>query len=625
MRTETLHGSEPRSSAALLRPVLRLLGVVGEHRGLFWRSTLSMTAFQAFAAVAAGLSAYIASIVVTGSGDTALAWLLLLALACAVAAHGAFVWFESWMSHVLAYRVIDGLRMRLHDAVERISPGGIKRRRAGEVAGAAMADIESLEWFYAHTVGAALNAVVGPLVVVAALFALTGPAALIPLAGVALLLAVPWLMGPLQARQGKAVRDELGELKAAALEGAEGLREMLSLGLADRQKRRMLDLTDRVQRRKRAFALRAGAESAVADLVVAATMIAFVVALAAAVRAGDLAPALFPAAVVLLSAAFAPAAGIFPMFQRLGEMSAAAARVLDVLDAPATVADTAAETPQAERRGAIRFERVDFAYEADTPVLKGLDFAIEAGEHIALVGASGAGKTTIAHLLIRFWDPDSGRILLDGADLRSMPLAAARERIALIPQHPYVFRGTVRSNLRIAAPDAADEAMWKALEGAQLADTVRDWPGGLDAPVGENGATLSGGQRQRLAIAQAFLREPDVLVMDEAAAHLDALGEQALARAVAEIRAGRTVIVIAHRASTIRHADRVVLIEDGTVVAEGPHGELLTRSAAYRSLLAQAEPSETAGLGASRTEAAGTEAVPAASTQTPAVETTPRR
>jgi ABC-type multidrug transport system fused ATPase/permease subunit len=587
----------PGGNASLFTPVLRLVGVVAEHRGLFVRSTLSIAAFQAFAALASGLSAYAAAVLVadpadSSTDDTGLAWLLLIGLAGAVVVHSVFVWGESWMSHVLAYKVLDALRLRLHDAIERISPGGMQRRRAGEVSGAAMADIESLEWFYAHTLGAAICAVAGPLIVIAALFALVGPAALIALAGVALLLAVPWLMGPLQARQGKAVRDELAELKAIALEGAEGLREMLSLGLAAHQRRRVLDTTARVQRRKRAFALRAGAESALADLVVAATMIAFVVALAAAVRAGDLDAALFPAAVVLLAAAFAPAAGVFPMFQRLGEMSAAAARVLEVLDAPAQVTDTdtAATAPRA---GAIRFEAVDFAYEPRTPVLKGLELTVSPGEHVALVGASGAGKTTIAHLLIRFWDPDAGRILLDGADLRSIRLADARERIALIPQQPSVFRGTIRSNLLLARPDASEDAMWQALASAQLADTVRAWPRGLDEPVGENGSTVSGGQRQRLAIAQAFLREPDVLIMDEAAAHLDAVGEQALARAVAEVQAGRTTIVIAHRVSTIRHADRVILVEDGAVAAEGTHPELLRRSPEYRSLLARAEDPET--------------------------------
>ncbi|RRS01269.1 ABC transporter ATP-binding protein [Glycomyces terrestris] len=583
----------PASSAALLRPVLRLLGAIGEDRAMFWRSTASMGAYQLFAAAAAGLSAATAALVATDPGATGTATLLLIGLAVAVAANGLFTWAESWLSHVLAYRVLDRLRLRLHDAIERITPGGLKRRRAGEVSGAAMADIESLEWFFAHTVGAGLNAAVGPLLVVAALAVLTGPAALIPLAGVACLLAVPWLMGPLQARQGKRVRDELGELKAASLEGAEGLREMLSLGLAERQKRRMLETTARVQRRKRAAALRAGAESALADLIVAATTLAYVLALAAAVRAGDLDAALFPAAIVLLGAAFAPAAGIFPMFQRLGEMSAAAARVLDVLDAPPAVAETRGGADP-ERRGAVRFEAVEFAYDPGTPVLKGLDFALAPGEHAALVGASGAGKSTIAHLLVRFWDPVSGRVLLDGADLRDVDTAALRARVALIPQQPYVFRGTVRSNLEIAAPAATEAAMWRALESAQLAGTVRDWPGGLDEPVGEGGATLSGGQRQRLAIAQAFLREPDLLVMDEAAAHLDGLGEQALAAAVAEIQAGRTTLVIAHRISTIRHADRVLFIEDGRIADEGAHEDLLERNADYRSLLAQADRAETA-------------------------------
>ncbi|THV33654.1 ABC transporter ATP-binding protein [Glycomyces buryatensis] len=578
-------------SAALLRPLIRLLGVLRGHRAMFWQSTASLALSLLTAAAAAGLSAYAASLVVQDPSDTGLAQLLLLGLACAVIAHGAFTWIESWLSHVMAYRVIDGLRLGLHDGIERLTPGGLGKRRGGEVAGAAMADAETLEWFYAHTVGASLCAAVSPLVVVGALIALTGPIGLIAFAGVAALIAVPWFLGPLQARQGKAVRDGLGDLKAITLEGAEGLREMLSLGLAERQKRRVLEATERVQRRKRALALRAGAESALADLIVAATFIAFLVALTAAVSGGRLDPALFPAAMVLLTAAFIPASAIFPMFQRLGEMSAAATRVLDVIDAPAQVADTGTDSAGARQRGdgAVRFEHVDFAYEAGTPVLDGLDFTVPAGEHVAVVGASGAGKTTLAHLLMRFWDPVSGRVLLDGTDLRERPIAAVRERIALIPQHPYVFRGTVRSNLDLAVPGADEAAMWKALESAQLADTVREWPAGLDEAVGENGATLSGGQRQRLAIAQAFLREADVLVMDEAAAHLDGIGEQALARAVAEVMDGRTTLVIAHRVSTIRHADRVLFLDGGRLADTGTHTELLERNPAYRALLAQAE------------------------------------
>ncbi|MFC4334187.1 ABC transporter ATP-binding protein [Salininema proteolyticum] len=584
----TAPAETPGTSAQLLRPVLRLLGALDGHRPMFIRSTLSMTAFQLAAAAAAALSAYAAATAATGPDGVDLAWILLGGLGIALIAHGVFVWIESWLAHVLAYKVLDGLRLRLHDAIERLTPNGMRRRRAGEVAGATMADIESLEWFYAHTVGAAMNAVAVPLAVTGALIALHPPSGLIALAGVVLLLAVPWLAGPVQARQGKAVRDEIGELKAVSLEGAEGLREMLSLGLEDRQRGRILDATARIQRRKRAFALRAGAEAAAAEFVAAASMVAFALVLAAAVRSGDVPAALFPAGMVLLAAAFAPAASVLPMFQRLGEMSAAAARVLGVVDAPANTADPR-DSVDPNGDAGIRFENVSFQYEDAIPVLRRLDFTVRPGEHVALVGASGAGKTTAAHLLVRFWDPVEGRVLLGGDDLKDLGAEALRRRVGLVSQNPYVFRGTLRSNLLLARPDASAAEVRRALDRARLADTVADLPEGLDTAVGENGASLSGGQRQRLSIAQALLREPDVLILDEAAAHLDAIGEKEMTEAVAEAMRGRTTLVIAHRVSTIRRADRVLFLKDGAIAATGTHRDLVEGNEDYRRLLAGAE------------------------------------
>ncbi|QSB04171.1 ABC transporter ATP-binding protein [Natronoglycomyces albus] len=590
--------SDRPTSAQLLRPVLRLLEAAFADRGLFWRSTASMSAYQFAAAAAAGLSTFIATIVVADPHGAQYVPLLIFALIVAVTVNGVFIWVESWLSHVLAYRILGRLRMRLHDAIERISPGGMKHRRAGEVAGSTMSDVENLEWFYAHTVGAAINAALGPLLVTVALVVLTGPAGLIVLAGVAAYLAVPWLLGGLQARQGRAVRAELGELKAITLEGAEGLREILSLGLDEYQKRRVLATTRRVQRRKLAFALRSGAEGALADVVVALTTVSFLLVLATRVQDNALNPLVFPAAIVLLAAAFAPATGVFAMFQRLGDMSAAAQRVLDVLDASAPVTDPAQPREPTTSSGALRFADVNFGY-GDTPVLRELDLDIEPGQTVALVGESGAGKTTIAHLLVRFWDPTSGHILLDGVSLRDMTQEQVRQRVALIGQHPYLFRGSVRSNLHIAAPQATESELWAALEDAQLAPTVRSWPQGLDQLVGEGGATMSGGQRQRLAIAQAFLRSPSVLVMDEAVAHLDAAQEQQLASALARVRHNRTTVVIAHRVSTIRHADRVVFLDHGRIVATGTHDHILATCEQYRSVLAHAEAPELAAQSSS--------------------------
>ncbi|UFU01922.1 ABC transporter ATP-binding protein/permease [Ruania suaedae] len=597
------------SARGLLGPVVRLLGEVGAQRSLFWRSTAAMTGFQAATAAAAGLSTAVASLVTSGS--TSMVALLLTALAAAVVAVAVLTWVESWLSHVLAYRVIDGLRVRVYDAVEQIVPARSGRRRAGEVAGTAMNDVEVLEWFYAHTLGAGLNALLSPTLVSIALVAMVGPRALIVPAGVALLLAIPWLLAGLQQRQGIAIRSELGRLQALSFEGAQARRELAALDLTGHHRAQVLRGTDAVQRARRRFALRAAGESALADLVVAATSLLFLVSLVQAAVAGSLDPVLIPPAMVLVAAAIAPAAGAFAMVQRLGEMSAAARRVLELIDegervrtsAPAASTATAApaRSSTAGPRGHVRLEAVRFAYGEGPPVLDGLDLDLPPGGTLALVGASGAGKSTLARLLTRLWDPQQGTITLDGVRIDALEPDELRRRVALVAQHPFVFRGTVRSNLLLAAPEATEEDLWAALTTAGLAETVTAWPGGLDTGVGDRGTTMSGGQRQRLSIAQAMLRDPCVLVLDEASAHLDAVGEQDLADAVAQL--GLTTLVIAHRISTIRRADRVALLAGGRIAAAGSHRGLLQTCPEYRRLLAQAgapEPEPAGPAGSSR-------------------------
>jgi ABC-type multidrug transport system fused ATPase/permease subunit len=293
-----------------------------------------------------------------------------------------------------------------------------------------------------------------------------------------------------------------------------------------------------------------------------------------------------PLATLLAASSFLPVVTLVTVVKELAQTLGAARRFFAVEDEPVPVRDGPGADLASSQVG-IRFDHVTFAYGfAERPALRDVVFDIPRGGTVALVGRSGAGKTTAAHLLLRFWDPQRGGILLDGRDVRDLRLDDLRRMIALVAQDTYLFNTTLRENIRLGRPDASDTAVLEAATAANVDEFARSLPEGYDTPVGERGLQLSGGQRQRVSIARALLKDAPILVLDEATSHLDAVSEAEVRQALDRLRAGRTTLVIAHRLSTIRDADQIVVLDDGTVVERGTHAELLALDGLYSHLIA---------------------------------------
>jgi subfamily B ATP-binding cassette protein MsbA len=265
------------------------------------------------------------------------------------------------------------------------------------------------------------------------------------------------------------------------------------------------------------------------------------------------------------------------------QSSAAADRIFEILDTEVSVDDSKAAVEFNDTIESIKFDKVGFTY-GDAQILNSVDLDIKAGERIALVGGSGAGKTTLVNLLPRFFDVTSGRILLNGMDIREMKLRSLRLKIGLVTQDTFLFNDTVANNIAYGSPEATAADIEDAARRAHAHDFILEMPNGYDTEVGEMGARLSGGQRQRLAIARAILNNPAILILDEATSALDTESERIVQEALDELVTGRTVFAIAHRLSTIKNYDRIVVMEQGDIVEIGSHEELLAAGGAYKRL-----------------------------------------
>jgi ATP-binding cassette subfamily C protein CydCD len=510
-----------------------------------------------------------------------------LALAIVAPLSGVLHWLESWMAHDMAFRLLAEMRIDAFRKLEALAPAYLTRRRTGDLMALATHDIELIEYFFAHTVAPAFVALLVPAAVIAVL-AINSP--WLALALMPFLVAVglsPFLMRKRVDRLGSQAREAAGELGAFAVDSVQGLGEIVAFQQESKRGDRLDQLSQHHIELRLPFFRELTLQHAILEVLTGLGGLAVVVTGAVAVGRHEVDPGLLPLLTLLAMAAFLPVSEIAQIGRQLADTLGATRRVYALATEPIPVRDGRGVPPRAGA-ASLSLLQVSFSYPGQTrPALRNVSFEIPAGKTVALVGTSGAGKTTTAQLLMRFWDTDHGRILLNGADLRDYKLDALRRMIALVAQDTYLFNDSLRANIMIARPHANEAELHEAVRHASLDELVASLPKGLDSPVGERGTSLSGGQRQRVAIARAFLKDAPILILDEATSHLDAINEQAVRRALNLLQADRTTIVIAHRLSTVRDADQIVVLDQGTVVETGTHASLLARRGLYARLVSR--------------------------------------
>ncbi len=526
-------------------------------------------------------------IVVIQSGDesatTAIVWIS-LGLLGAYLLRGAFEFLSYWVAHVMAWWLCHDLRMALYDHLQRLSLSFYESRQTGEIQSRVMNDTENTEPLVADIIPEVLVNALMFFGVAAILFRLNPTLAFLTLIPVPLLVFAMMFLGR---RVYEAFRDEregFGNLSATVQDNLSGMKEIQIFTRERRERERLGRISSRYARDQiRARRLDGAFQPTVLFLSGVGTVIVAYFGGRAGLS-GEIPIADLVAFVLYLTIFYQPLLVLAGVSEYTQRAIASAARIAEVLETESDVHDPKDGASPKRLSGEVRFEGVSFEYVEGTPVLRNVSFEVRPGRTLALVGPTGAGKSTIASLVPRFYDAKEGRVLLDGVDVRDMKLASVRGNISMVLQDTFLFNGSVMENLRFGNEAATDEDVYEAAKVANADAFIRDLPNGYDTEVGERGVKLSGGQKQRVSIARAVLKDAPILILDEATSSVDTETEAEIQSALSELMKGRTSVVIAHRLSTVKGADEIVVVEEGRIVEKGGHGNLINGEGLYRKL-----------------------------------------
>jgi ATP-binding cassette subfamily B protein len=571
----------------------RLLGYMTPFNAIMFTSLLARVTKIVAQAGVLGIAAASVGIYIESAEPGVVNWDVLWEQVKWIAIVGTIVGFasyiENYTGHYVAFRILAAFRDKFYYAMLPLAPARTAKLQSGDAVSRVMTDCERVEPFYAHTIAPAVAAISVPVILLTWCYSVhpTLLWALMPFY-IATTFVLPWLVSRLGG-DGIRYREQLGEVNAFVADSIQGVRDTVAFGYEKRRARELWErgATMQVGQEKLYGAdatQRALAEIFITVGILASAWVGVELALAREISMLTDLPAVIAVSVV----GFYVSVGMANNYTDFRVSMIAARRLFAMMDQPPAVVDREQGAVTAGVEASIHFENVHFEYDADDAlwsrqkkVFDGFSLDVGEGRHVALVGPSGTGKSTVVNLLLRQWDPQSGSIRIGNRPLKDFTLFELQKFFAVVSQRSYIFNETIRENIRIGRHDATQEEIEAAARGAGLADWIATLPDGYDTACGERGSKISGGQRQRVAIARAILKDAPIVLLDEATSSLDIETELGVMRAVRHLCQGRTTLTIAHRLSTIMDSDEILVMLEGRIAERGTHQQLLEKGGWY--------------------------------------------